>query len=234
MPTPIALLIALLASASPALAAAQEAARLAGEAGAPHFAGAPTEGGALASQDDDEFEEAPAPGQRPPWFVGGAIGYPDGALQVFGSSRSLNEYMGASPTRLALGFEVGRQLLSKVRASAEVLWLRAAATRSGVSASVQLVHFGAAAAFFPFDRGPFVRAGLGYGRLAFDTRGDAYHQADSLGGFGLVGGIGYALALGPVDVFLRIDGSRHWTGAGRLGVDAATFWAGYLGVLYFF
>jgi hypothetical protein len=212
MPTKLAVLIALLASA--ALAHAQ--------------APAPAEG------DDDDFDEySERPGQRSPWFVGAAIGYPDGFLQVFGRSASVGDYIGASPTRLALAGEAGRQLLAKLRASAEVLWLRAAATHAGVDASVQLLHVGAATSLFPFDRGPFVRVGVGYGRLAFDTSATGYHQAESLGGFGVVGGVGYALSLGPFDVFLRVDGSRHWTGGGRFGVDSATFWAGYLGALYF-
>ncbi len=182
----------------------------------------------------DDGKAPPPPPPRRTWYVGAALGYGDGSLAILGRNTSLRDYMDASPTRIALAFEGGRQLGAKLRGGADLVWLRAAGSRGGATAAIDLLHAGIAASFHPFGRGLFLRGGAGYARLGFDTRATGFHQSEAHGGFGLVGGAGYALALGrSFDAFARLEAMHQWYDVPRIGLQGATFWAAYVGVLWF-
>jgi hypothetical protein len=162
------------------------------------------------------------------------MGYGDGSVSWYGESWSLGRYMDASPSRLAFALEGGRQLGTRLRVGLDLTWIHASGTRNGTKASVDLLQPGVAAAFYPFERGLFVRLAAGYARLGVGMDRPSFSHSESYDGFGLTGGLGYALKVAQAfDVFVRIEATRQWYGSTPAGVDGATLWAAYGGVLWF-
>lgn len=217
-------LLALLALASAPIPARPQAA---GDPGAP-VAGQP------AANADLQAEDEPPEPRRSRWYVGAGLGYGDGAVSWAGESWSLGRYMDASPSRLALALEGGWQVATRLRVGLDLTWLRARGSRGGVASSVDLLQPGVAAAFYPFERGLFVRAAAGYARLDSGYDAPWAHSSAAHDGFGLTGGIGYALAVwGPLDAFARIEATHQWYGSTPERIESATTWAAYGGVLWF-
>jgi hypothetical protein len=224
MTNPAALLALLVAASAPLPAPAQAA-----PPDATPPAGAPGEDGG-----DPWADEATAEPSRPRWYVGGGLGYGDGSVSWAGEGWSLGRDMGASPSRFAFALEGGWQLATRLRVGLDLTWLRASGSRSGVNATVDLLQPGVAAAFYPFERGLFVRAAVGYARLESGYDAPWVHRSETHDGVGLTGGLGYALAVGRVlDVFARIEVTRQWYGSTPERIDNATLWAAYGGVLWF-
>jgi hypothetical protein len=179
-------------------------------------------------------DDRPRDARRGPWYVGGGGGYGDGSVSWYRETWSLGRFMDASPWRLALALEGGQWIGTRVRVGLDLTWIHMSGARNGANATVDLLQPGVAAAFYPFKWGLFVRAAAGYARLGVGMDRPSFSHSESYDGFGLTGGLGYALTIRPpFDAFVRIDATRQWYGSTPAGVDGATLWAAYAGLLWF-
>jgi hypothetical protein len=199
----------------------------------------PTAHAPLAADADPWGDERPRAPQRGPWYIGGGVGYGDGSASWYRETWSLGRFMDASPWRLALAFEGGQWIGTRLRVGFDLSWIHLSGSRYGTNATIDLVQPGVTAAFYPFERVPFIRglfirAAAGYARLAVAMDRPSFSHSESYDGLGLTGGLGYALTIRPpFDAFVRIDATRQWYGSTPAGVDGATLWAAYAGLLWF-
>ena len=89
----------------------------------------------------------------------------------------------------------------------------------GIDGHIQINNYFFMFTHFPKEEGFFIRAGGGLSNLMFEIDG-AFSASDSTGGFGILGGIGYAFWLGKsFNLTLNIDHSRQFYEGGN---DPAT------------
>jgi hypothetical protein len=153
---------------------------------------------------------------RSPWYIGFGIGAGDGNTTVAGNTSSFHQLLatqGSDGFRLAGNFKVGATLNEKTLVGLDITVLRAFGTASGFDTWVQVGNVDCMFTYFPMTYGLFLRGG---GGLAFLQTGigDRYTGAqitNDYGGFGLLGGVGYAFWLGRrFNLTLNLDLSMQF------------------------
>ena len=118
------------------------------------------------------------------------------AGQTLSFSRYLSTYQAATdPVSLALQFEVGATLRPDLLLGLDIRGLRTQST-DGVDAAVQATDYLAMLTWFPAREGFFLRGGAGLATLSLDVRDGGFRVDDTVGGIGLLAGLGYAFWLG--------------------------------------
>ncbi len=137
---------------------------------------------------------------RNPWYIGFGIGSGAGGLTYAGETRSFSRYLedyhaAYDPVSIALQFEVGATLRPDLLLGFDLRGLRTQSS-SGLDAAVQATDYLAMLTWYPSREGFFVRGGLGLATLSLDVQERGYSVTDTVGGLGLLGGVGYAFWLG--------------------------------------
>jgi hypothetical protein len=182
----------------------------------------------------------PAP-ERGPWYVTVAGGAGDARLTFIDGpteqTRSLRDFLGDSPDTFAVDVGVGAQVSRTVLVGGHLAVFAAEATPGTASGdvhrSLRITSVAGVVTWFPFEHGPFVRAGAG--PTSFVTRSEPYPGTPEarLSGMGVTvsGGVGYAVRVARrLDLTAAVDGSGHSFGSPEVGApDTAMVWALRLG-----
>lgn len=166
--------------------------------------------------------------QRDGWYIGFGVGIPDGSISGQGDSFSFKEINGdRDPTRLALNFKVGWTVNPRLLLGLDITAARAQASGDGlVDSAAQITNYNAVATFFPWERGFFVRGGLGLSALTLELD----DESESYGGTNLLGGLGYAFWLGKqFNLTVNLDASKQFYGSSDLDPEGSQFWMLYAG-----
>lgn len=178
---------------------------------------------------------APAEKERGNWYIGFGLGGGDGtltprgglatamgtgSLRFSGDKGSFNFRIGATASpKLLLGLDTGAVVASDDRV---------ALGGTTYKASSSLTYYDAAFMFFPWERGLFLRGGVGLSSASFTLEGGGTKTEVSANGLNVLGGIGYAFWLGrSFNLTLNLDGQRHAFDTVDLG--GATSWSAWLG-----
>jgi hypothetical protein len=152
---------------------------------------------------------------------------------VSGGTYSFRDYVGASPTQVALEFKVGGTINPRLLLGFDVTAVRSQADSGGSTFGAQVTNYLAMATWFPNERGFFLRGGLGLAAFTYDTSGAVGSHSDSTQGVGLLLGAGYALWLGrSFNLTLNLDWSFQSYRSSKdpqLLPDSSSFWAAYVG-----
>ena len=164
--------------------------------------------------------------QREGWYIGFGLGVGDGSVSGQGESFSFKELNVDDPTRGALNFKVGWTVTPRLLLGLDITAVRAQASASGLSTATQVTNYDAVATFFPWERGLFVRGGLGLSAMTFELE----DESETYGGTNLLGGIGYAFWLGKqFNLTLNLDASQQFYGDSADEPESSRFWMLYAG-----
>ena len=182
----------------------------------------------------------PPRGTRNPWYIGFGFGSGPGWVGGQGHGSSLTDLAPGNGVLLAFNFKVGATLSQKLLVGFDMTSLGAVANQmvAGVTyeSSAFISNFDAMVTYFPWERGLFVRGGLGLAWLSLDSaRYDwwTYQTLTSADYTGLstVVGVGYAFWLGhSFNLTLDADFSYQYYGArtnGPESSDALIFFLGF-------
>jgi hypothetical protein len=179
---------------------------------------------------------APPEKERGNWYIGFGLGGGDGALtprgglaaalgkdrlRFSGDKGSFNFRIGATASpKLLLGLDTGAVVASDDRV---------ALGGATYKATSSLTYYDAAFMFFPWERGLFLRGGVGLSSASFILEGGGTKTEVSANGLNVLGGVGYAFWLGrSFNLTLNLDGQRHAFDTVDLG--GATSWSAWLGL----
>jgi len=153
---------------------------------------------------------APEPFRRGAWYVGFGLGWGDGSVTGASGTSTFGEVLrGHRPVNLSLAFRVGVTLGATLLLGVDVRAVRAAGSAGGSGSAIQVNGYDAMLTFFPWERGLFVRAGMGFADLVADAAAGSTHH----GGLDLAAGAGYAFWLGQsFNLSLNLGVSGQWYG----------------------
>jgi hypothetical protein len=127
-----------------------------------------------------------------------------------------------------LNFKVGKTLNSKTLIGFDLTAVSQTGSLGGIDGHIQINNYFFMFTHFPKEEGFFIRAGGGLSNLMFEIDG-AFSASDSTGGFGILGGIGYAFWLGKrFNLTLNIDHYRQFYEGGN-DPDNSQFTSFYVG-----
>ena len=169
--------------------------------------------------------------QRDGWYIGFGVGLGDGGVSVQGESLSFKELnFDRDPTRIGLNFKLGWTVTPRLLLGLDITAARAQASGDGVTTAAQITNYDAVATFFPWERGLFVRGGLGLSALSLEVDGGSLEGSDTYGGTNILGGIGYAFWLGQqFNLTLNLDASKQFYGSSATEPEGSSFWMLYAG-----
>jgi hypothetical protein len=176
--------------------------------------------------------------QRGSWYIGfglgggdGSVNLPSGALSSSGGKFSFKEYLGPSPTTVGLNLKLGATLTPKLLLGGDITAIRSNSTDSGVDASLQITNYLAMVTFFPWEKGFFLRGGLGFSKFSYDVNVSGTSLSNSESGTAAQVGLGYAWWLGKafnLTVNLDFSGQSYGdSGSDPYGAlpKSSSFWA---------
>ncbi len=174
-----------------------------------------------------------APYQRDSWYIGFGFGGGDGQITDAAGTASFKEFLGKSPTTLALNFKVGATLTPRLLLGLDMSGVSSSASDSGATATLTVVNYDGVATFFPIEHGFFVRGGVGLSRMTVDVTSSFISGSVDYSGTNVTGGIGYAWWLGRTfNLTANLDYSAQFWGdnnGGTTGPQRSSFWALGLG-----
>jgi hypothetical protein len=177
--------------------------------------------------------------QRDRWYIGFGVGGGNGRVRFAGETLSFEDFLGEGVTPGALHFEIGATVTPRLLLGFDLRVIAASAdyrTAAGdLERSLGIVNLDGVATFFPWERGLFVRGGIGLSSLNATERLNGTRTDASATGANLLAGIGYAFWLGrSFNLTLNLDfsgqsygSSENWEGGE--GPEASSFWALGLG-----
>lgn len=150
---------------------------------------------------------------------------------------SFKEYIGRSPTTVALNFKLGATLSPRLLLGGDITAIRSAASEAGTDVALQISTYNAVVTWFPVERGFFLRGGLGFANFSYDVKGPAMDASNSETGVSALVGLGYAWWLGQhFNLTANLDFSRQSYGSEEANKDrygalptSSGFWALGLG-----
>lgn len=133
---------------------------------------------------------------RSPWYIGFGLGAGDGTVSFPGQSMNLGDLGGGG--RLGFNFKIGATLTPKLLLGFDLLTLSTFGTQTdqygyAYDSTATIADADVMLTFFPWERGFFVRAGVGPSFLSFDYNS---YTSSSYAGFNGDVGLGYAFWLG--------------------------------------
>ncbi|BDG10331.1 outer membrane beta-barrel protein [Anaeromyxobacter paludicola] len=171
---------------------------------------------------------------RDTWYIGFGVGAGDGSVSGQGQRLNLSDLGGGG--RLGLNFKVGATLTPKLLLGFDLLTLSSFGTQydSGgfpYDATATIADADLMLTYFPWEKGFFVRGGVGPSFLTFDSRGPGYHDSVSYGGFNGDVGAGYAFWLGRrFNLTLNADFAAQTYGSSSTRPESSRFflmWVGF-------
>jgi hypothetical protein len=140
--------------------------------------------------------------QRGSWYIGfglgggdGSVNLPAGPINSSGGSTSFRNYLRMSPTTVGINLKIGATLTPKLLLGGDITAIRSAGSQDGVDASLQITNYLAMVTFFPWEKGFFLRGGLGFSKFNYDVSG-GFSASNSETGSAVQVGLGYAWWLG--------------------------------------
>jgi hypothetical protein len=147
------------------------------------------------------------PRHRDSWYIGFGLGTGGGSF--VGPDGVRHSFSGSVPggaTAVALNFKVGATVTPRLLLGFDLTVLTAIGDSVPTScdylgcdyrnSSVGVTSLAAMLTWFPLERGPFLRGGLGLASFSYDSYVLAAHSHYSRNGLGVVAGAGYAWWLG--------------------------------------
>jgi Outer membrane protein beta-barrel domain len=177
--------------------------------------------------------------QRGTWYIGFGVGTGAGAFHLDdGTRRTFADAVGGDVTSLFFNFKVGGTVSPRLLLGFDLSTLSTHGTSADVAGftfdtSVQVTNLDAMVTFFPFERGLFLRGGLGLATLYVKDFGffGVVGESHTRTGVGAVLGAGYAFWLArSFNLTLNLDLSAQSYGksAGReKDSSAANLWLGF-------
>lgn len=170
--------------------------------------------------------------QRDSWYIGFGLGGGFGeALEMNGGEASFSdrlEGMDKGP-KLSINFKVGGTLSPKTLLGFDATALGQSGSSYGIDKHVQINNYFLMLTHFPREEGFFIRVGGGLSSFVFDVEG-YYGGTNTVSGFGLLGGVGYAFWLGEsFNLTINLDHSRQFYSGGTGEPDRSRFTIIYLG-----
>jgi hypothetical protein len=176
----------------------------------------------------------PQPRSRSPWFATFTVGGGDGNVRLPATATtaagtySLHDWFGKGPATFAFDLQVGATLTPKLLLGGELAYFGAVATydtfAGTATRTLGITTINAVVTFYPFERGLFLRGGLGLASAGatVDVPGVG-KTSDSAGGGDVALGLGYAFWLGQrFNLSVNLDGS--WQSYGSSEIDGSAFW----------
>jgi hypothetical protein len=127
-------------------------------------------------------------------------------------THSFKEYLGKSPTTASINFKFGATASPKLLLGFDLSGMSAVAEDGYTTSKVSIINYDAMATYFPWERGAFLRAGVGLSRLTVDLQnvpvggGLEASGTNSWGGGNLSVGAGYAFWIGKgFNLTLNLD-----------------------------
>jgi hypothetical protein len=168
-----------------------------------------------------------------------ALGGGDGNIRLPASSGvpagtySLKEYFGTGPATFSFDFQIGASLTPRLLLGGELTVFVAAISRDTFAgtenASVAMTNLNAVLTFYPFQRGLFLRGGLGLSSISTSLelpRQPTFTKDAS--GVDIALGVGYAWWIGQR---FNLSGNLDWSrqSYGGRDFDGSAFWRLSLG-----
>jgi len=170
---------------------------------------------------------------RDTWYIGFGLGAGDGGVSGQGQRLSLTDLGGGG--RLGFNFKVGATLTPKWLLGFDLLTLSGFGSQidsSGFAfdATTTIADADLMATFFPWERGFFVRGGVGPSFLTFDTRSPGFHDSVSYGGLNADVGAGYAFWMGRrFNLTVNADFAAQSYGKSSTRPESSSFFLIWLG-----
>lgn len=162
----------------------------------------------------------PRPYQRDSWYIGFGFAGGDGEIQTGTDTSSLRRYIRGyvdrNPATVGLNFKVGATLTPRLLAGFDLSAIGASADDGAATVSLTVANYDLMATFFPWERGLFVRGGVGLSRLTLEVKNlptsfGRVSTTDTLRGTNVAAGVGYAWWLGRhFNLTANLDLSNQW------------------------
>jgi hypothetical protein len=177
--------------------------------------------------------------QRDRWYIGFGVGGGNGRVRLGGETLSFGDFLGDGATAGGLDFEIGATVTPRLLVGVDLRVIAASAefrTPSGdLERTLGIVNLDGVVTFFPWERGLFLRGGIGLSSLNATEKLAGTRTDASATGANLLAGIGYAFWLGrSFNLTLNLDFSGQSYGSSENwengeGPDASSFWTFGLG-----
>ncbi len=180
--------------------------------------------------------------ERGSWYIGFSTGVAGGSIKDGYGEASFDKYMrdwvGTSPTSVFGGFKIGATLSPKLLLGFDVT--AASVQGEGTNAVLgpntkivaQINNYDVVATFFPMERGPFFRGGVGLSGFALLTDSPAGKSTNTYTGTNALAGVGYAFWLGRsfnLTVNLDFSAQKYGSSTDPVAPSSSTFWSAYAG-----
>jgi hypothetical protein len=161
------------------------------------------------------------------------VGAGDGSVAGQGQRLNLSDLGGGG--RLGFNFKVGATLTPQLLLGFDLLSLSSFGSQvdqfgNGYDSTATILDTDVMLTFFPWERGFFVRGGVGPTFLTFDTRSPGFHDSVSYAGFNGDVGAGYAFWLGQRFNFtVNADFAAQTYGSSSTAPESSRFFLVWLG-----
>lgn len=170
--------------------------------------------------------------QRDTWYIGFGIGGGYGKYEIYGKEITFDDWLEGlyKDPKVSLDFKVGTTLSPKTLLGFDITALGQTGSLLGVDAHIQINNYFLMLTHFPMEEGFFIRAGAGLSNIVYKIEGLGLSAEQIVNGYGILGGVGYALWLGEsFNLTLNVDHSRQFYSGGSQDPDNSQFTIMYLG-----
>ncbi len=177
--------------------------------------------------------------QRGPWYIGFGIGGGDAGYTIDSQSVGFSDMMrGVDTARVALNFQVGGTVLDQLLVGFDLTGIREQGTAAiggvTVNAATQITDYNVMATYFPTVKGFFVRGGTGLAVAVAEVSGGGYSTSDTVSGFDLTVGAGYAFwLLRSFNLTVGIDLAQQFYSKTTGKPEDSRFWNFNLGFMWY-
>jgi hypothetical protein len=193
-----------------------------------YFPAQPSPPGAYPAQ-PSPLSLAPRVGGRSPWYIGFGVGSGSGQGKDSVGNYEFSDGM-ADPVTVFVNFKAGATLTPTLLLGFDLSGLRTAGRYidpTGPDYAVQVSNYDAMVTWFPVERGPFLRGGLGLTQYILSLSG---YQDNSINGSNLTVGGGYAFWLGRTfNLTVNLDYSAQRYEGNNLGLSRSHYTVLWLG-----
>ncbi len=170
--------------------------------------------------------------ERDNWYIGFGLGTFFGASYgIDGQEITFDEWLEGleKGPKTSLNFKVGATLSPKTLVDFDVTAVSQTGSLSWMDKSIQINNYFLMLTHFPKEEGFFIRAGGGLSNMMVEIDTVFGSASETYGGFGIIGGVGYAFWLGKsFNLTLNLDHSRQFY-SDENGPDNSQFTSFYVG-----
>ena len=169
--------------------------------------------------------------QRSSWYIGFGLGGAfDASFELNGEEITFDDWLSGTDKspKVSFNFKVGKTFSQKTLIGFDLTGAGQSGI-GGIDGHIQINNFFFMLTHFPQKEGFFIRAGGGLSNLTAEIDTGLGTASDTISGFGLLGGIGYAFWLGKrFNLTLNIDHSMQFYDGGN-DPDSSQFTIFYMG-----